>query len=133
MKGLLKDFKAFAFQGNMLDLAIGIVIGVAFAAVVDNLVEHVIMDFIAAVIGQPSFDSLSIRIRNGSIGYGFFLTALVNFLLIAFVLLLIVKAIRRLTDMRAQGSRECPYCKEFIPIDATRCKFCTSEVEALVA
>lgn len=131
MKKLLGDFKAFAFQGNMLDLAIGIVIGVAFGGVVDALVEHVLMDFIAAIVGQPSFNSLAIHVGDGEIGYGYFITALVNFLIVAFVLLLVVKAIRRFSDMRAQGSRECDYCKEFVAVDATRCKFCTSELVPL--
>ncbi|MGE0879522.1 MAG: large conductance mechanosensitive channel protein MscL [Acidimicrobiia bacterium] len=131
MKKLLGDFKAFAFQGNMLDLAIGIVIGVAFAGVVDALVTNVLMELIAAVVGQPSFDSLVINIGDGAIHYGIFITALVNFLIVAFVLLLIVRAIRRVVDMRAQGSRECDYCKEFVAVDATRCKFCTSELVPL--
>ena len=128
---MLKEFMAFLTKSNALALAIGIIIGIAFGEVVDALVKDVLMDFIAALVGQPSFDSLSVHLNDGYIHYGVFLTALVNFLIVAFVLLLVVKAIRRFSDMRAQGSRECDYCKEFVAVDATRCKFCTSELQPL--
>lgn len=126
-----KDFKAFAFGGNLVDLAIGFIIGAAFAGLVESLAQNVIMDLVAALTGQGSTESLVIRVNGGEVHYGTFLAALISFIILAAVLFLIVTAIKRagLGNFRAQGQRECPYCKEFIAVDALRCRHCTSVVD----
>lgn len=129
MKQLLKDFKGFALSGNVLDLAIGVIIGTAFGLVVESFSDDILMNAIAALFGQPDFSSLTWKVGKGEIAYGAFLTVLVNFVIIAFALLMLVKALMRVgLNFRAQGNRECDYCKEFVPVDATRCKYCTSEL-----
>ncbi|RZS91080.1 large conductance mechanosensitive channel [Motilibacter rhizosphaerae] len=136
MRKLLTEFKTFAFGGNLVDIAIGIAIGAAFAGVVQSLVDHIILPIVAAVFGQPSFHSLHGSIRGTRIPYGDFLTDLVSFLLLALVILLLVKLIKRLTGVEAagaQGNRECDHCKSFIPVDATVCMYCTRDIEPVVA
>ena len=134
MRKLLGEFKAFAFGGNLVDLAIGFIIGAAFATVVESLAKNVIGDFLAAVGGQPDLSKTVIHLRSGSIHIGTFLGDLLSFAIIAFVLLLLVKAFKRLGmgNFKAQGQRECDACKEFVAVDATRCKWCTSELEPVV-
>jgi large conductance mechanosensitive channel len=135
VKGMWAEFKAFALGGNMLDLALGFIIGTAFAGLVESLASDVIMQFVAAIFGQPDFTALVFTLNGSDIKYGSFLTVLLNFLLLAAVLFLLVKLLKRigLGNFKAQGSRECPYCKEFVAIDASRCKFCTAEIEPVVA
>ncbi len=135
MRALLKEFKTFALGGNLVDLAIGIAIGAAFAAVVQSLVDNVILPLVAAIFGKPNFDALSLTIGQGRIEYGRFLTTLVGFLLLALVIMFLVKAIRRATGLEAagaQGTRECPFCLTFIPVDASVCMACTRDVEPVV-
>lgn len=129
MRQLAKDFRAFALSGNVVDLAIGVILGLAFSAVVDSFANDVLMNIVAAIFGQPDFSSLTLSIGKGEIGYGAFLTAFINFLLIAGVLLLMVKLLIRVgMNFRAQGNRECDHCKSFVPVDATRCMYCTSDL-----
>ncbi len=131
MRTLLTEFKSFAFGGNLVDLAIGIAIGAAFAAVVQSLVDDIILPIVAAIFGKPNFDALSVSIGSGRIEYGRFLTVLVSFLLLALAIMFLVKAIRRATGVEAagaQGSRECPHCLTFIPVDALVCMACTRDV-----
>ncbi len=133
MKTLLKDFKGFALSGNVVDLAIGVIIGAAFATVVESFSKDVLLAAIGAIFGEPNFDALTFHIGKGVIGYGKLITTIVNFLIIAFCLLGVVKLLMRFgMNFRAQGNRECDYCKEFVAVDATRCKFCTSELIAEV-
>jgi large conductance mechanosensitive channel len=131
VRGMWDEFKAFALGGNMLDLALGFIIGTAFAGLVDSLAGDVIMQLVAAIFGQPDFSGLVFTVNDAEIRYGAFLTVLVNFLLLALVLFGLVKLLKRigLGNFKAQGSQECPYCKEFVAIDATRCKYCTAEIE----
>ena len=129
---MLKAFKDFAFRGNLIDVAIAFVLGVAFAAVVTSLVDDVIMNLIAAIVGKPSFDELTFSIGNGVICYGSFLTALVTFLIIAFVLFLIVQAIQRVMPARAT-TRECPHCLSEIPVAAGTCAYCGKDSPAAAA
>ncbi|GEL16851.1 large conductance mechanosensitive channel protein MscL [Pseudonocardia asaccharolytica] len=131
MRGLWSEFKAFALGGNMLDLALGFIIGTAFATLVDSLAGDVIMQFVAAIFRQPDFTQLAVTLNGSEIRYGAFLTVLVNFLLLALVLFGLVKLLKKigLGNFRAQGSHECPYCKEFVPIDAVKCKWCTADIE----
>ena len=128
------EFKSFAFGGNLVDLAIGFIIGLAFATVVESLAKNVIGDFIAALGGQPDLSSVVIHVRHGDVHIGTFLGDLLSFVIIAFVLLMMVKALKRIGmgNFKAQGSRECDHCKEFVAVDATRCKYCTSELEPVV-
>jgi large conductance mechanosensitive channel len=97
---LLKDFRAFVMRGNVLDLAVAVVIGVAFNAVVTSLVNDVIMQIIAAVVGKPNFNSLTFTLGDGIIYYGRFLTALINFLVIAATLFVIIRAFEELQKRR---------------------------------
>jgi len=135
VKTLWAEFKAFAMGGNMLDLALGFIIGTAFAGLVDSLAGDVIMQLVAAIFGQPDFSALTFTFNGAEIRYGAFLTVMTNFLLLAVVLFVLVKLLKRLGlgNFKAQGSRECPHCKEFVPIDATRCKYCTADIEPVVA
>jgi len=97
---LLKDFRAFIMRGNVLDLAVAVVIGIAFNAVVNSLVNDVIMQVIAAVVGKPNFDALTFNLGDGIIYYGRFLTALVNFVIIAATLFVIVRSFEELQKRR---------------------------------
>ncbi len=130
MRGLLSDFKAFAVQGNLLELAVAFILGVAFAAVVNSFVNDVLMNVIAAVAGKPDFSDLTFSIGDGVIRYGSFLTALVTFLIIAFVLFLIVRAVQRATRPRAAERRDCPHCLSSIPVGAAVCSSCTRDIRA---
>lgn len=135
MKKLLKEFKLFATSGNLFDLALGFIIGGAFATVVESLAKDVIGDLIAALGGAPDMDNFVIHIgKEGKVHIGKFIGALVNFLILAVVLFTMVKLIMKfkLANFRAQGNRECPYCRESIPVDAVKCKFCTSSVVAII-
>lgn len=133
MKQLLKDFKGFAFSGNVIDLALGVIIGTAFAKVVEVFAQDVLMGLIGAIFGEPNLDSLIWHVGKGEVKYGKFLTVLISFLIIAFCLLMLVKGLQRVgMNFRAQGNRECDFCKEFVPVDATRCKSCTSTLVPLV-
>ena len=137
VRTLLRDFRSFAFGGSLVDLAIGIAIGAAFAGVVDSLVTNVILPLVADLFGSPNFNTLHASIRGKArIEYGTFITDFVAFLLLAFVILLLVKLIKRLTGVEAvgaQGNRECDHCKSFIPVDASVCMYCTRDVEPIVA
>jgi large conductance mechanosensitive channel len=135
LRTLLGNFRSFAFSGNLIDLAVGLAIGAAFATVVESLVSDIILPLVAAIFGEPNFDNLKLGLGNGEIAYGKFLTALLAFLLLAFVIMLLVQAVRKATGMEAagaQGNRECDHCKSFIPVDATVCMFCTRDVQPVV-
>ncbi len=129
MGEFIKDFKIFALSGNVFDLAIGVILGIAFGAVVDTFANDVLMGLIGAVFTFPDPSHLSVNLNGTEVHYGTFLGALMNFLLIAVVLLLMVRMLIKVgMNFRAQGSRECDYCKSFVPVDATRCMYCTSEI-----
>jgi large conductance mechanosensitive channel len=101
---MLADFRKFIMRGNVLDLAVAVVIGVAFNAVVNSLVNDVIMQFIAAIFGKPNFNRLTFTLNDAVIRYGSFLTALINFLIIAATLFVVIKAFEHLQERRkAQG------------------------------
>jgi large conductance mechanosensitive channel len=143
---MFKEFKEFIARGNVVDLAVAVVIGAAFGRIVTSLVERVIMPPIGLLLGQADFSNLFIDISGQRpeslavaevkglpvIAYGRFLNDVISFLIIAFVVFLIVKAINR---MRAApppppNTKDCPYCLTAIPLAATRCSACTSEVAA---
>ena len=135
---MLNEFKEFALKGNVVDLAIGVIIGAAFKGIVDSLVNDIISPLIG-LIADTNFADLVWQIGGVTIQYGSFLTAIINFMLMAVVLFLLVKAIgatRTLGGKRKKGEapaapteKTCPYCKSTIAIDATRCPYCTSEVK----
>jgi large conductance mechanosensitive channel len=132
MKRMIDEFKEFALKGNLIEIAVAFILGLAFSAVVTSFVDDIVLQVIAAIVGQPSFNALTINVNDSVIRYGAFLTALLNFLLIAFVLFLIVKAVNRLdrrpAEEPAPATRNCPYCLSSIPAAAKRCSACTSEV-----
>ena len=127
-----KEFKEFALRANVLELAIAVILGLAFGAVITSLVDDVLMNLIAALVGEPDFSDLTFTVGDAVIRYGAFLTALVNFLLVALALFLVVRAINRATRKPADEEptvRECPFCLSTIPSRATRCSACTMEVQ----
>jgi large conductance mechanosensitive channel len=130
----VKDFKAFLLRGNLVDMAVGIVIGVAFTAVVTALVGDLVTPVIGAIGGNPNFAGLSFTINKSHFLYGAFINALLSFALVAAVLFyLVVKPVNALVARRAATpseptTRPCPECLSEIPLAARRCAFCTSEV-----
>jgi len=126
---MLKAFREFALKGNLLELAVAFVLGLAFAAVVTSFVDDIIMQLVAAIIGKPDFSNLTFSIGDGVIRYGSFLTALVTFLIIAWVLFLIVKAVQQMMPEPKVTERDCPHCLSSIPIGASACAFCTRDVQ----
>ena len=135
MKSWMDEFKAFILRGNMVDLAVAVVIGAAFGAVVTSLVKDIIMPIIGIFGGQPSFDDYKWTINGSNINYGTFLTVLIAFLILAAVVFFfVVKPVnwlmsRRKTEVPADPTtRDCPFCLSSIPVAATRCAFCTSDV-----
>ncbi len=131
----MKDFRAFLLRGNVVDLAVGVVIGVAFAALITSFVEDLITPLLAAIFGEPDFSNLTFTINDSQFRYGAFLNALIAFLMIAAVLFfVVVKPInalmaRRKTEPDVESTtRECPECLSEIPVGARRCAFCTAEV-----
>jgi large conductance mechanosensitive channel len=131
----MKDFREFLLRGNLVDLAIGIVIGVAFAALVTSLVGDLITPLIAAIGGQRDFSSLTFTINGSVFRYGAFINALITFLIIAAVVFFFVvrpvnafmRRYRTETDVESP-TRSCPECLSDIPVGAHRCAFCTQEV-----
>jgi large conductance mechanosensitive channel len=140
MPGILKEFRAFILRGNLVDLAVAVVIGTAFTAVVTALVRDLITPLIAAIFGEPLFDTLSFSINGSRFAYGDFLNALLTFLIVAAVVFfLVVKPVNLLmARMRTEPdvdshTRGCPECLSQIPVAARRCAFCTSEVPPVAA
>lgn len=131
----MTEFRSFALKGNLLELAIAFILGVAFATLVNSFVDNIVLQIIAAVIGKASFNDLTLDLGDTLVYYGAFLTDLLSFVLIAWVLFLIVKGVTAAMTARGQNAetpmlRECPHCLSTIPVGATRCSACTSEVPA---
>jgi large conductance mechanosensitive channel len=125
---VLREFRDFVTRGNLIELAVAFILGIAFAAVVGAF-SNVILSLIGATFGADlEFDHLTFQIGTTPIPYGAFLTALVNFLIIAFALFLIVKAYNRFRDKPDPSTRGCPECTIQIPNSAKRCPNCTSAV-----
>src|SRR5438105_1390803 len=146
---MFKEFKAFALRGNVLDLAVALIIGAAFGTVVKSLVDDVIMPPIGLALGNVDFSNLFLLIKAGpkapppyltvadahaagavTVNYGQFINNLVTFLIVAFAVFLIVKAANRLKPQAAPSTKDCPYCRMPIPVTAVRCPHCTSELKA---
>lgn len=138
MKALIKEFKEFISRGNVMDMAVGVIIGGAFTAIVNSLVNDMLMPLLSLLTGGFDFSGLCIALGEGenaaTINYGSFISAIINFLLIALVIFLIIKAINKVSRKKKEETpvpttKECPYCKEQIAIEATRCPHCTSKLE----
>ena len=141
-KGLMEEFKKFIMRGNVMDMAVGVIVGGAFTSIVTSLNKDILTP-ILGVFGGIDFSHLSIALGEGEaapvLAYGNFITAILNFLITAFVIFLLVKAINvlneRLTkkeepkEPEAPTTKTCPYCKSTVAIDATRCPHCTSMLE----
>jgi large conductance mechanosensitive channel len=134
----MKGFKTFVLRGNVVDLAIAVVIGVAFGAVVTALVKDLITPLIAAIGGQPNFGNLSFTVNHSKFAYGDFINAVVAFLILAAVVyFLVVMPLGKLLSMRQKTEeateRDCPECLSSIPLAATRCMYCTVTVPPVSA
>jgi large conductance mechanosensitive channel len=147
---MLKEFKAFVLRGNVLDLAVAVIIGAAFGKIISSLVADVIMPPIGLVLGKVDFSGLYINLSSvaypslsaakaagaPTINYGVFLNATIDFLIVAFILFLVIRAANRMERVlaapapAAPTTKDCPYCLSAIPIKATRCAHCTSELPA---
>jgi large conductance mechanosensitive channel len=145
---MLKEFKEFAMKGNVLDMAIGIIIGAAFGKIVSSMVGDVLMPPIGMLMGSVDFSSLFFSLNGQSypslaaakaagaptVNYGVFLQTVLDFVIVAFVIFLLVKQINRLKKPEAPtappSTKPCPYCLSEIPIKAMRCSHCTSDVKA---
>lgn len=147
---MLKEFKAFAMRGNVLDLAVGIIIGGAFGTIVKSLVDDVIMPPIGLALGNVDFSNLFLLLKDGpkapppystvaeahaagavTVNYGVFINSIITFLIIAFAVFLLVRAANRMMPHEAAAApstKDCPYCKMPIPLSATRCPQCTSDL-----
>jgi large conductance mechanosensitive channel len=129
----VKGFRTFLMRGNLVDLAVAVVVGVAFTAVVTALVNDIITPLIAAIGGQPHFNKLTFQLHHSTFAYGMFLNALISFVVIAavvyFLVVTPVSKLLALFDRKKEATeRECPECLSQIPIAAKRCMYCTSEV-----
>ena len=137
MKAFMKEFKEFAMRGNVMDMAVGVIIGGAFGAIITALVDHIITPIIGAVLGGVDFSGLAITVGKAQIGYGAFIQAVIDFLIVAFCIFCMLKAVNKALDARKKEeeapaeptTKECPFCKTEIAIGATRCPNCTSVLE----
>jgi large conductance mechanosensitive channel len=128
---MLKEFREFAMRGNVLDLAIAVIIGGAFGKIVASLVEDIIMPLIGLIIGGIDFNSLAFTVGSAQVTYGSFIQNVVDFLIVAFVIFLIIRTMNRFkkpAPAAAPTTKECPRCFTTIPLKATRCPNCTSEL-----
>jgi large conductance mechanosensitive channel len=129
----MSGFKKFLFRGNLVELAVAVVIGAAFSGLVTAFVKSFIGPLIALIGGQPDFDRLAFKLGGTTFPYGLFVTALISFLIVATVIYFMVvlpmsKLIERLVRAEEATEKPCPHCLSEIPIKASRCKFCTSEL-----
>ncbi|MGB5107928.1 MAG: large-conductance mechanosensitive channel protein MscL [Candidatus Zixiibacteriota bacterium] len=139
---MLKEFKEFAMRGNVVDMAVGIVIGAAFGKIVSSIVSDVIMPPIGVLLGGVDFSNLAITLKSATadaeavvISYGKFIQTVVDFVIVAFAIFIVVKAMNSLKKKKeaapaAPTTKECPHCYSAVSIKATRCAFCTTELKA---
>jgi large conductance mechanosensitive channel len=134
-RGALSGFRQFILRGNVVDLAVGVVFGASFVAVINAIVKDLLTPLIAAIATQPDFSTLEITVHGSKILYGDFLNAMLSFFLIAFVTyFFIVIPVNALVAASRKGppadptTKKCPQCKSDVPIDASRCAFCTQPV-----
>lgn len=137
---MFKEFKEFAMRGNVVDMAVGIIIGAAFGKIVSSLVNNVIMPPIGILLGNMDFSTLAITLKQAAEGapavvikYGVFINTVLDFIIVAFVIFLLIRQMNRLKKPApevAPTTKDCTYCQTTIPIKATRCPHCTSELKA---
>ena len=139
MKNFVEEFKKFIARGSVMDMAVGVIIGGAFTAIVNSLVNDVMMPVLSLITGGLDFSKLCIVLGEGegaaTLNYGAFIAAIINFLLIALVIFMLIKTINKLAKKKEEApapvtTKDCPYCKEKVALEATRCPHCTSELEA---
>jgi len=149
--GMMKEFKDFAVKGNVVDMAVGIIIGAAFGTIVKSLVSDIIMPPIGMLLGNVDFSNLFLVLKGGgpfatladaqaagavTLNYGMFINTVISFLIVSFAIFMVIKNINRLKKEEAAApqapphTRDCPFCYSTIAIKATRCPHCTSEVKA---
>ncbi|MEM4366803.1 MAG: large-conductance mechanosensitive channel protein MscL [Candidatus Anstonellales archaeon] len=150
---VIDEFKKFAMRGNVLDMAIGIILGIAFGAIINSLVNDVLMPPLGLVLGNVDFANLFIVLKEGTapgpyasvaaakeagavtINYGVFINTIINFILVAFAMFMLIKAVNRMQRKEEQKAppapalKECPYCISMVSLKATRCPQCTSELK----
>ncbi len=137
MKQIVKEFKEFIMRGNVIDLAVGVIIGGAFQAIVNSLVNDIINPLLSIFLKDIDFSSLTLNILNAKIAYGSLINAIITFLINGIVIFFIIKAINTAASLKkapeaveeAPTTKVCPYCFSEIHIDATRCPHCTSQLE----
>jgi len=144
---MLKEFKEFAFKGNVIDLAVAVIIGAAFGPIITSLVNDIIMPPVGLVLGNVDFKDMFLSLKGESyaslaaakeaaapvIAYGTFLNTVINFLIVAFAIFLLVKQVNRFqkpAPVAAPATKDCPYCYSAVPLKAVRCAHCTSELKA---
>jgi len=150
---MLKEFKEFAMRGNVVDMAVGIVIGAAFGAIVASMVNDILMPPIGMLLGGMDFANMYVLLQEGTpaspypsladaqaagavtLNYGLFINAVISFIIVAFAVFLVIRAINRLqreeeAPAEEPTTKDCPYCLSAIPLGATRCAHCTSELPA---
>lgn len=149
---MFKEFREFAMKGNVVDMAVGIIIGVAFGAIIKSLVSDVIMPPVGLLLGNVDFSNLFIVLKHGqaagpymvlseakkagavTMNYGLFVNTVINFAVVAFAMFLVVRGMNRLSRKQEEApapaptTKECPYCLSVIPLKATRCAHCTAEL-----
>lgn len=147
---MLKEFKEFAIRGNAVDLAVGLILGTAFGAIVASLVNDVVMPVVGLLLGDVDFSQMFIVLKEGAtagpyptvdaaaqagavtLNYGTFINAVIYFIIVAFAIFLLVKGMNRMkrAEEEAAATKECPHCLTEVPLAATRCPACTSELSA---
>lgn len=131
---MFKEFKEFALKGSVMDMAVGIIIGVAFGAVVASLVSDILMPPLGMLLGKVDFSSLAIKMSDtAKLTYGMFINKLISFLIVAFALFLVIRVMNRLkkkAEAPAPTTKVCPFCATDIPLKAVRCPHCTSELKS---
>jgi large conductance mechanosensitive channel len=128
---MLKEFREFAVRGNVMDLAVAVIIGGAFGKIVTSLVDDILMPLIGLVMGGINFSEQAIVLGGAEVRWGAFVQNFIDFIIIAFVIFLIVRAMNRLKreEPTTPTTKECPYCYTTIPLKAARCPNCTSELK----
>ncbi len=149
-KGLVEEFREFVLRGNVMDLAVGVIIGGAFQSIINSLVNDVIMPLISLLTGGIDFTNCFIPLDGNhyntyaeaqeagaaTFGYGAFITAVINFLLMALVIFCIVKFLNAMAERAKKKEeavpteKECPFCRSKIPVNATKCRYCTSDISS---
>jgi large conductance mechanosensitive channel len=146
---MLKEFKEFAMRGNVLDMAVGIIVGAAFGQIVNSFVQDVMMPPIGRLVGHVDFSNLFVTLSGqhydtvaaakaagaATLNYGMFLNTIINFLIVAFAVFLLVRQVNRLMPKpapvpAAPATRDCPYCLSAVPAKATKCAHCTSDLRS---